>query len=232
MTKNERIKRYFIFFIGLCITSFGVSFVTKAALGSSPISAIPYTLSLILPRLSMGNWTIIFSALLVVAQIPLLRKDINKVELVLQMVVSVAFGYFIDLFMLCLRSFQPTAYPFRMLFLLIGCAILALGVYFQIIADVVMLPGDALCRAFTKVTSFDYGSIRVTSDMSMSIVAGILCLLFLHKLTGVREGTIIAALLIGNLVKLITKKLKPLTYRLFPEAPAEETVEADLLEAE
>lgn len=47
------IKRYLIFFVGLFINSFGVSFVTKACMGTSPISNIPYTLSLILVVLQM-----------------------------------------------------------------------------------------------------------------------------------------------------------------------------------
>ena len=34
---------------GLILISFGVALTTKAGLGTSPISSIPYTLSLILP---------------------------------------------------------------------------------------------------------------------------------------------------------------------------------------
>ena len=44
MSKKEKLKRYIIFFIGLFFSSFGVSFVTKANLGTSPISSIPYVL--------------------------------------------------------------------------------------------------------------------------------------------------------------------------------------------
>ena len=49
------IKRYLIFFVGLFINSFGVSFVTKACMGTSPISSIPYTLSLIF-QASLGTY--------------------------------------------------------------------------------------------------------------------------------------------------------------------------------
>ncbi len=34
MTKHELLKRYLIFLVGLYINSFGVSFITKAALGT------------------------------------------------------------------------------------------------------------------------------------------------------------------------------------------------------
>lgn len=42
----NRLKRYILFLIGLFINSLGVSLVTKANLGTSPISSIPYVLSL------------------------------------------------------------------------------------------------------------------------------------------------------------------------------------------
>lgn len=45
MTKRDLLKKYLLFLIGLFISSFGVSFITKAELGTSPISSIPYVLS-------------------------------------------------------------------------------------------------------------------------------------------------------------------------------------------
>ena len=35
----EKLKRYIIFFIGLYINSLGVALITKASLGTSPISS-------------------------------------------------------------------------------------------------------------------------------------------------------------------------------------------------
>lgn len=54
---DRKIKRYIIFLIGLFINSFGVSFITKADLGTSPISSIPYVLSLNFP-FTLGEFTI------------------------------------------------------------------------------------------------------------------------------------------------------------------------------
>ena len=55
----NKLKRYIIFLIGLFVNSLGVSLITKANLGTSPISSIPYVLSLNFP-LTLGNFTIIF----------------------------------------------------------------------------------------------------------------------------------------------------------------------------
>ena len=70
----EKFKRYLIFLVGLFISSLGVSLVTKANLGTSPISSIPYVLSLNF-SLTLGNFTIIFSLFLIALQLMILRKD-------------------------------------------------------------------------------------------------------------------------------------------------------------
>ena len=70
----EKLKRYIIFLIGLFINSLGVSLITKADLGTSPISSIPYVLSLNFP-MTLGQFTILFSILLIVIQLFILRKN-------------------------------------------------------------------------------------------------------------------------------------------------------------
>ena len=82
-------NRYVTFLIGLFINSFGVSFVTKGSIGTSPISSIPYVLSLNFAP-TLGNFTILMS----IGLILLLRKV--TAEILLQIPISVLFGYFID----------------------------------------------------------------------------------------------------------------------------------------
>ena len=78
----NKLKRYFLFLVGLFINSLGVSLVTRASLGTSPISSIPYVLSLNFP-FTLGNFTIVFSLLLIALQILILRKNF-KIENILQ----------------------------------------------------------------------------------------------------------------------------------------------------
>lgn len=68
-----------------------------------------------------------------------------------------------------------------------------------------------------KITHREYGSIRVLSDISMTVIGALICLTFLQRLLGVREGTIIAALIVGNIVKWMTKHFNGLTYLLLVE---------------
>ena len=112
--------RYGIFLIGLFINSLGVSLITKANLGTSPISSIPYVLSLEFPW-SMGVFTILFNVLLVILQLILLQKKF-KPEYWLQIPVAVLFGWFIDLTMMLLGWMNPQGYLLEVVSLLIGCA--------------------------------------------------------------------------------------------------------------
>ena len=48
--------------------------------------------------------------------------------------------------MALLKGFLPSTYLTKLVVLLIGCLIIAFGAYFEVIADVVMLPGDAFVR--------------------------------------------------------------------------------------
>ena len=213
---TEKIKRYIIFLIGLFINSFGVSFITKADLGTSPISSIPYVLSLNFP-FTLGEFTIFFSLLLIFLQLIILRKNF-KLEHFLQIPVSIIFGYFIDLTTFMLGTMNPELYPVKLVSLLVGCVILGFGVYMEVLADVVMLPGESFVRAIVLTWKTNFGNTKVAFDASMTIIAAILSLFFFHRLQGVREGTIIAALLVGFIARLFGRLLSFLPVLLYPEA--------------
>ena len=207
MKKENLIRRYIIFLLGLILVAFGVAFATKANLGSSPIAVIPYSLSLILPQFSFGKWTIIFSILLIVIECILLKKNIDKMEIIVQIIITFFFGYVTDFSMFCLSAFNPDIYVAKIISLLTGCMIIAIGAYLEVIADVAMLPGDAFVRAIARVSGKEFGIVRVISDVCMTVIAAVMCLVFLRELSGAREGTVIAALLIGNVVKMITPRM-------------------------
>lgn len=154
------------------MNSFGVSFVTKANMGTSPISSIPYTLSLGFAP-TLGTFTLYMSIILIVIQLILLRKDFPK-QYFLQIPVSLLFSYFIDFTMGLLGNMNPQSYPIKMILLLIGCIILGVGVYMEVIANVVMLPGESFVNAVSKTFHTDFGKTKVAFDSSMTIIAAFL----------------------------------------------------------
>ncbi len=221
-TKAEQIRRYFIFLVGLFVNSLGVSLITKGNLGTSPISSIPYVLSLNFP-FSLGNFTIVFSLLLIFFQFLLLGKNF-KAEHLLQIPVSMAFGYFIDASMILLGFVHPASYPAKVIGLLLG-----IGVYMEVLADVVMLPGESFVRAVVFRIHSEFGFTKVCFDVSMAVIAAVLSFLLSGHLEGVREGTIVAAILVGFIARGIGKRLSFLPVLLYgDDKKEEEKIEEEL----
>ena len=135
-----------------------------------------------------------------------LRKNF-KLENILQIPVSIAFGYFIDLTMYMLFWINPQNYFVKMIALLAGCLVLGLGVYLEVLADVVMLPGESFVRAIVLTWRTNFGTTKICFDVSMAVIAAVLSFVFTGHLNGVREGTIIAALLVGFVARVLGKKL-------------------------
>lgn len=221
--KKNLVSRYIVFLFGLFISSLGVAFVTKASLGTSPISSIPYVLSLKFTP-TLGVFTIYFSLFLILLQIIILGKKFNKIDL-LQIPVSILFGYFIDISMFLLTWVNSDIYVVKVLYLLIGCVILGFGVYLEVIADVLMLPGESFVRSLTIRFGVDFGITKVCFDASMTVTAGIISFILFNTINGVREGTIVAALIVGLIAKFFGKHLAFLTMLLIPQSATSETTE-------
>lgn len=224
--KHDHIcRRILVFAMGLLVISLSIGFITKASLGTPPISSIPYSLSLIFPSLTLGNFTIVYSLLLVLLQLVILGKGADKVSLGLQVIISFVFGYFIDFGLMILGDFSPEIYWERIACVLIGCFGLAFGVYLQIVADFTMVPGDGFAYALSvRIKRKPYRVVRVCSDVTMIVIAALIGMVAMGTPGGVREGTVICALLIGTIAGVYFSKLSWLTRKLFPEDELDQSV--------
>ena len=207
MTRREWCKRYLFFLAGLFINSFGVSFITKAALGTSPISSVPYTLSLGFSP-TLGMFTLYMSIVLILIQMLLLRKDFPR-QYLLQIPVSFLFSWFIDMTMELLGFLSPAAYPAKVICLLLGCAILGFGVFMEMAAGVVMLPGECFVNAISRTFHTDFGRTKVAFDTSITVAAATIGIVLYRELAGVREGTIVAAVLVGMIARRLNCTIGP-----------------------
>lgn len=201
--KRELIKRYIFLLAGLFVNGLGVSFITKAGLGTSPITSIPYTLSLGFTP-TVGMFTLVFNIFLIILQVILLRRNFQLQNL-LQLPIIALFSFFIDLTMSLLGFMQPETYAMKVVSLIVGCLILGFGVFMEMAANVAMLPGEATVRAVSDVFSTDFGKTKIAFDSSMTIIAAILSFIMFKHLDGVREGTIVAAILVGFIARLFKK---------------------------
>ena len=201
---NKTILRYFYFLLGLFINSFGIAFITKSALGTSQISSVPYVLSLYFTNMSFGMTTFIFNMIFIIIQIIILKKDFQPIQF-LQILANIIFSSFIDLGMYMMNWFQPDTLLIRLLSLLIGCIILAIGISIEVAPNVIMVPGEGIVKAISDVTQKDFGMVKICFDITLIIIASLCSFFFFHSLQGVGLGTVVSALTVGKFVSLVNE---------------------------
>lgn len=200
------LKRYLLLLIGLAIMAYGVAFSIKASLGTSPISSVPYVVSLFTP-LTVGTATITMHCVFILLQILILRKDYHPIQL-MQLPVAFFFGYLTDFGVWAVQGITCNTYWQQWIVCIIGILLVAVGVSFEVKAGVVVLAGEgvvlAICKVLPKVK---FGYMKVGFDVTLVVIACILSIVFTGRLQGVREGTVAAALLVGLIAKQLGKLL-------------------------
>ena len=200
------LKRYLLLLVGLSIMAFGVAFSIKASLGTSPISSVPYVISLFTP-LTVGTATITMNCVFILLQILILRKNYHPIQL-MQLPVAFFFGYLTDFGVWAVQGITCNTYWQQWIVCLIGILLVAVGVSFEVKAGVVVLAGEgvvlAICKVFPKIK---FGYMKVGFDVTLVVIACVLSIVFTGRLQGVREGTVAAALLVGLIAKQLGKLL-------------------------
>ncbi|HJC35658.1 MAG TPA: YitT family protein [Candidatus Merdibacter merdavium] len=201
---SRQIERLAWFAAGILINSFGIVLITKGALGTSQISSIPYVLSLQMPSISFGMFSFIMNMVYIVLQALLLRKQFKPFQL-LQIVVNVVFSASIDVFMAMLSFYAPLQLFTRVLSAIAGCIVLAFGISVEVAPDLIMVPGEGIVAAISKVSGRRFGSVKVAFDVTLILIAAALSWVFFGDLVGVGVGTLLSAVSVGQFVNLINR---------------------------
>lgn len=206
MNKNF-ILRCFVFVLGVIVNSFGIAFITKAMLGTSPISSVPYVLSLKFAP-TFGIFTFIINVGFVFLQFALLRKDFHKVQF-LQLAVTFIFASCIDVSMWILSDFVPPGFVIKFVSLVVGCAILGMGIVLEIYAKVLLVPGEGVVWTISQIFDKEMGTVKICFDVTLVATAIVISFIFFHGLNGLGLGTIVSAIAVGMFVKIFNKLFKP-----------------------
>lgn len=222
MSKAELFRRYLTFGVSLFIIVCGISIITRSNLGTSPITSVPYVASLNTP-VSLGTYFFLFTVVLICMQLLLLgKKGIleRKVELLMQFPVAFVLSLFTDLAMWMTSGFIPEMYGVKILSLVVGCMVLALGICLEVMADVTMISAEYTIQFATLRFKKDFGSIKICFDVTLVLIAIACSWALSGRIEGVREGTVIAALITGPFVRMIMPRLLPVRHWLSqPAAP-------------
>lgn len=197
------IKRIILFVGGLFVMSLGVGLSIKSGLGVTPISSIPYSLTLA-SGVNIGITTVIFNALLVFLQIPILKKRFNQKRL-LQLINAFMFGYFTDLSLWILSPMPDLPLDVNFTLLIVSMFLIAIGILYMP-ANIAPLPGEGVVEAVSLAYDKRFSKVKVCFDTSMVVLSLIICGLFTSDIFGsVNVGTILAAIFVGMIIRYLTE---------------------------
>lgn len=193
------LRRLLVFVCGLFIVALGVAFSIKSDLGTTPISSVPYAVSLFTP-LTVGTATIVLHCVLIVIQMLILKSDYKLYQL-LQLPVAFMFGYMTDFANFLLEPLTYSSYAGQLLYCVIGIVIGAIGISIEVAAGIVTLAGEGTVLAICQAKAAKFGNVKVAFDSTLVVIACVLSICFIGALKGFREGTVASAICIGLLTK-------------------------------
>ena len=204
--------RLAIYCLGLWILAFGIALSVNSNLGVSPVSSLPYVVSRIL-NISLGTCTTIVYTVYILLQMVLGGKKFQP-ALLLQLVFSTVFGYFVDGAKFLLGDFCLPTY-FGQLVTLFG-SVMLIGFSLVLYIDVQLapMPAEGLVGCLAAKLGKPFSSVKTAFDCTSVLVGAVLSLVFLGKLDGIREGTVITALLAGRMMGLLRRYLSPMIRKI------------------
>ena len=189
--------------LGMFTSASGIACVAQAQLGTTPISSTPYVLAAI-TGFTFGQTTFWVNVFFVFMQWVLLRKLFHWKTL--WQIPSVwVFGLFIDLGMQLFASAAQwdtaSGWWAQMLMSLTGNVILALGIVMQVESKTLVQPGEGMVLASSVRFKKSFGNMKIVNDVLLVLLALVLGFAFLGGPVGVREGTLVSAVMVGLCVK-------------------------------
>lgn len=206
--------QHILLLLSMFFMTFGVALCVRSNLGSGVISSIPMAFSLAgeagkAPGLTIGGYTNIMNVILVIAQILVLRRRFEPIQL-FQLLIGFIFGFLLDV-NVWLTSFFSTyqTLPSQIIAQLLGATVLGCAVATEIRCGSVTMPGEGIQVAIAKVSGRPFPTVKIIVDTTLVILAVISGFYFFGSwpLTVVGPGTLFAMFYVGYVVKLVNPHL-------------------------
>ncbi len=207
------IWQHFLLLISLYLMTLGVVLCIKSDLGSSVISSLPLSFSIageygLVPKWSVGGYTIAMNFVLVFLQILILRKRFEPVQL-FQLVIGLAFGWLIDLNMFLTSHLDCDTIWWQILAQAGGCTVMGIGIAFEVRCGSVTMPGEGLPVALSRVTGKPFPKLKIYVDTTLVLLAIASSYIFFGawEWNIIGPGTLFAMIYVGLAVKFVSARI-------------------------
>ena len=206
--------QHFLLLLSMFFMTFGVALCVRSNLGSGVISSIPMSFSLageagLAPGLTIGGYTNIMNVVLVIAQILVLRRRFDPLQL-FQLIVGFVFGFLLDVNMILTSYFSTyESIISQIVAQFTGATILGMAVAAEIRCGSVTMPGEGIQVAIARVTGKPFPIVKIAVDTTLVILAVLSGFYFFGTWpwTVVGPGTLFAMFYVGYVVKLVNPHL-------------------------
>ncbi len=206
--------QHVLLILSMYFMTFGVALCVRSNLGSGVISAIPMSFTLageegLAPGWTIGGYTNVMNFVLVGAQLLILRRRFEPVQL-FQLVVGVVFGALLDANMWVTSWFSTyQSLPAQIIAQLAGATILGCAVAAEIRCGSVTMPGEGIQVAIARVTGRPFPVVKIAVDTTLVVLAVASGYFFFGAWpwTVVGPGTLFAMFYVGYVVKLVNPRL-------------------------
>ncbi len=202
------IKKALVYILGIWIITLGVVLSVNMGIGVSPVSALPNAISMI-TKIDLGTCMIVIYTSYLLIQIILLRKAFSPDRL-LQAIGALTIGYCAKLSKIILAGVYTDIYILKLVAVVFGAFLIGIGVSIYVGIDFPPIPPEGTADAITKVSKLSFHDAKVIVDVTGVAIATILSLVFLGGLYGVREGSLIAAVLAGKFIPVVKPYTAPI----------------------
>lgn len=211
-TPLQFVIRVGVYCLGLLLLAFGVAVSVNSNLGVSPVNSLPYVISKIL-NIPLGSCVTVVFCSYIVLQILILRREFQPVNL-LQILFSTLFGYFVDFAKLVLGDFAIPTYAGKLVMLAVSIVLIALGILLYMDAQLVPMPMEGLTASIAKKQGKPFPTMKTIVDCVVVGTGIVLCFVFLGVLDGIREGTVITAVVTGKIIAWMRKPVSPVLKKI------------------
>lgn len=205
MKNNKNIRRFSIYLAGMIVLAIGITLNTKAGLGASAIVSVPYTISCG-TGWNFANLTLITYLILVLAQFFIKGKNRSWWDL-LQIIVSIVFTRFLDLFQTILAYQSGKLIP-DLAVLFLGIIFTGIGAAITVNMKLIPNPGDGIVASIAERTGKEMGLCKNFFDVGCVCISLLIGLSFGKLLLGVGLGTILSMLGVGRVISVFNKLTK------------------------